>query len=100
MVAGTDFEAEGLLGGLTGKAREARLALLSDLADDGVPLEELKKAVEENRLVLLPVERVFGAGGERYTAADIAEGAAQDGDFLMRFLSARGADVSSKILGA
>src|SRR4051794_8027226 len=93
MVAGTDFEAEGLLGGLTGKAREARLALLSDLADDGVPLEELKKAVEENRLVLLPVERVFGAGEERYTAAEIAEGAGIERDFLVRLLQALGAPV-------
>src|SRR3954451_18212639 len=95
MVAGTDFEAEGLLGGLTGKAREARIALLSDLADDGVPLEELKKAVEENRLVLLPVERVFGAGEERYTAAEIAEGAGIERDFLVRLLQALGAPVPS-----
>ena len=73
-MAGIDFEAEGLLGGLTGKAREARLALLEELSESGFPLEELKRAVEENRLVLLPVERVFGGGEERYTAAEIAEG--------------------------
>jgi hypothetical protein len=29
MMAGIDFETEGLLGNLTGKAREARLALLN-----------------------------------------------------------------------
>src|SRR3954463_14985562 len=93
MVAGTDFEAEGLLGGLTGKAREARLALLSDLLEDGVPLEELKRAVEEDRLVLLPVERVFGAGEERYTAAEVADGAGLDVEFLGRLLQALGAPV-------
>src|SRR3954449_12841545 len=88
-----DFEAEGLLDGLKGKARKARLALLEDLAESGVPLEELKRAVEENRLVLLPVERVFGAGEERYTAAEIAEGAGIDEDFLVRLLQALGAPI-------
>ncbi|MGA6949198.1 MAG: adenylate cyclase regulatory domain-containing protein, partial [Solirubrobacterales bacterium] len=72
MKPGVDFEAEGLLDGLSGKAREARLGLLEDLAEDGVPLEELKRAVEEDRLVLLPVERVFEEGTERYTAQEIA----------------------------
>ena len=57
----------------TGKAREARLALLEELADQGVSLEELKRAVEEHRLVLLPVERVFDEGADRYTAAEMAE---------------------------
>ena len=90
---GIDFEAEGLLGGLRGKAREARLALLEELAESGVPLEELKRAVEENRLVLLPVERVFGAGEERYTAAEIAEGAGIGQEFLVRLLQALGAPI-------
>src|SRR3954449_4618469 len=90
-----DFEAEGLLDGLQGKAREARLALLEELAESGIPLEELKKAVEENRLVLLPVERVFGAGEERYTAAEIAEGAGIERDFLVRLLQALGAPIPS-----
>ena len=67
-MADIDFEAEGLLEGVTGKAREARLALLEELADDGVSLAELKRAVDENRLVLLPVERAFEEGSERYTA--------------------------------
>lgn len=92
-MAGIDFEAEGLLGGLTGKAREARLALLEELSESGFPLEELKRAVEENRLVLLPVERVFGGGEERYTAAEIAEGAGIGQDFLMRLLQALGAPI-------
>jgi adenylate cyclase len=92
-VAGTDFEAEGLLEGLTGRARDARLALLEDLEESGVPLEELKRAVEENRLVLLPVERVFGAGEERYTAAEVAEGAGIDQSFLVRLLQALGAPI-------
>jgi adenylate cyclase len=92
-MAGIDFEAEGLLGDLSGKARAARLALLTDLAEAGVPLEELKRAVEENRLVLLPVERVFDSGAERYTATEIAEGAGLGEDFLARLLQALGAPI-------
>ena len=88
-----DFEAEGLLEGLDGTAREERLALLSELADAGVPLEELKRAVEENRLVLLPVERVFESGTERYTPNEIAEGAGLELGFLLRLLQALGAPI-------
>jgi adenylate cyclase len=92
-VPDTDFEAEGLLEGLEGRARDARLALLRELADSGVPLEELKQAVEENRLVLLPVERVFHSGDERYSAAEIAEGSGLELDFLVRLLQALGAPI-------
>jgi adenylate cyclase len=95
-VAGIDFEAEGLLEGLDGKAREARLALLEELSYSGVPLDELKRAVEEDRLVLLPVERVFEPGTQRYTAAEIAEGAGIDQDFLMRLMQALGAPVPAE----
>jgi adenylate cyclase len=92
-VPGIDFEAEGLLNGLEGDAREARLALLKDLSDAGIPLEELKRAVEENRLVLLPVEQVFHAGDEHYSAAEIAEGSGLELDFLVRLLQALGAPI-------
>jgi adenylate cyclase len=92
-VADIDFEAEGLLRDLTGKAREARLALLEELADQGVSLEELKRAVEEHRLVLLPVERVFDEGSDRYTATEIAEKAGLEPQFLARLLQALGAPI-------
>ena len=39
---------------------------------------ELKRAVDEDRLVLLPVERVFEEGSERYTAQEIAASAGID----------------------
>ncbi|MGA8925234.1 MAG: adenylate cyclase regulatory domain-containing protein [Solirubrobacterales bacterium] len=93
MKPGVDFEAEGLLDGLSGKAREARLGLLEDLAEDGVPLEELKRAVGEDRLVLLPVERVFEEGTERYTAQEIAACAGLEDDFLVRLMRALGAPI-------
>jgi adenylate cyclase len=90
-MAGIDFEAEGLLGDLTGKAREARLALLRELADQGVPLEELRRAAEENRLVLLPVERAFDEGSDRYTVSELAEESGLERKFLERLLQALGA---------
>lgn len=93
MSSDIDFEAEGLLGDLKGNAREARLALLEELADQGVSLEELRRAVEENRLVLLPVERVFEEGEEQYTAAEIAEGSGLEAEFLVRLLQALGAPI-------
>jgi adenylate cyclase len=65
-----DFAAAGLLDGLEGDERAAREKLLDRLAADGFTLEELKAAVAEDRLALLPVERVLGG---RYTAAEIAE---------------------------
>ena len=41
-MAEVDFESEGLLEGVEGRAREARLKLLRELADEGVPLDELR----------------------------------------------------------
>jgi len=52
-----DLEAEGLLDGLEGETRKARARLLARLADDGVSVEELRRAIAEDRLVLVPVER-------------------------------------------
>jgi adenylate cyclase len=89
-VAEIDFEAEGLLEGLEGEARDARLALLRDLSDVGIPLEELKAAAAEGRLALLPVERVFEPDGERYTAKEIAERSGLSTEFVLRLRRALG----------
>jgi adenylate cyclase len=83
-MADTDFEAEGLLEGLEGRAREGRLKLLEELSAEGVPLEELKGAADEGRLALLPVERVLGGADRNYTPREIAEKAGIDLDFLKR----------------
>jgi adenylate cyclase len=72
-MAETDFEAEGLLEGLEGEAREARRELLQELADDGVSVEELRQAVAEDRLALLPVDRVLQGGRQRYTLEQALE---------------------------
>ena len=65
-----DFEAAGLLDGLEGPEREARRKLLEQLVAEGFSDRELKAAVEEDRLALLPVERVLGG---KYTAAEVEE---------------------------
>lgn len=54
-----DFEAAGLLTGLEGEERAARIRLLERLLADGFELDELKRAAAEDRLALLPVERVL-----------------------------------------
>ena len=72
-MAEIDFEAEGLLEGLDGEAKESRRRLLEELADDGVPIEELRQAVKEDRLALLPVERVLQGEGELYTQKQLLE---------------------------
>lgn len=76
-----DWQAEGLLEDLEGEAREARIALLSELHADGVPVEDLRQALEERRLALLPFERVLGEE-PHYSANDIARLTGLDYDFL------------------
>ncbi|HXD64833.1 MAG TPA: adenylate cyclase regulatory domain-containing protein [Solirubrobacteraceae bacterium] len=68
--AAMDFDAHGLLQDLEGEARDKRLRLLERLAAEGFSEPELVKAVKENRLALLPVERVLGG---TYTAAEVEE---------------------------
>jgi adenylate cyclase len=65
-----DFAGAGLLDGLDGDDRAARERLLKRLTDEGFKLDELKQAVEEDRLALLLVERVLGG---QYTAEEVAE---------------------------
>lgn len=86
----TDFEAAGLLDPLEGKAREARETLLAELEADGVSLDELREAVEEDRLALLPVERFLEGGGKRYTLVEVAEQAKVDPDFLVHLRGSLG----------
>lgn len=94
-----DYEAEGLLEGLDGPAREARLRLLSELAADGVGLEELRDAAAEGRLALLPVERVLGGEG-RYTADQVAQRAGLEPEFLRRQWRANGLAVPADDVAA
>jgi adenylate cyclase len=69
-----DFEAEGLLDGLEGEARSARIKLLTELyVDEGVDLETLKEEADANRLALLPADLVLGRSRDKYTPREIAE---------------------------
>jgi adenylate cyclase len=80
-----DWEAEGLLEGLDDpEARRARIALLDDLHAGGVGLDELREAVADNRLALLPVERILAGEGARYTAREVAERARVDPERVAR----------------
>src|SRR4051812_24886137 len=67
-----DFAAEGLLDGVEGAARAAREQLLRDLLNDGCTLDELRGAVEQDRLALLPAERLLRSE-ERYTLEEAAQ---------------------------
>ncbi|HKA66581.1 MAG TPA: adenylate cyclase regulatory domain-containing protein [Solirubrobacterales bacterium] len=89
-----DFEAEGLLDDLEGEARQARQALLQQLAAGGVTLEELREAVAAGRLTLLPVERALAGDGRRYTPREIAEISGLDLNLLQRFSAALGISYS------
>ena len=79
-----DWEAEGLLEGLDAPAREARRALLDELHGKGVPLEDLRRAVREDRLVLLPIELTL-LSAPRYTLEEIAERSGVGLDHLAAF---------------
>jgi adenylate cyclase len=67
-----EFAAAGLLDGFAGAARDARLALLRRLDDDGCTLEELCGAAEAGRLPLLPVERLLARRRRHSIRAGIA----------------------------
>jgi hypothetical protein len=67
-----DFQREGLLEDLDANEREARLDLLRQLAERGVGLDELKRAVEQDRLALLPIELVL-RDQRNYTFREYAE---------------------------
>jgi adenylate cyclase len=77
-----DFAAAGLLDGLEGDERAARLELLKRLAADGVGLDALRAAVDEDRLALLPLDRVLGA---RDSANEIEQREGIPAELLIRF---------------
>jgi adenylate cyclase len=68
--AAMDWDAEGLLDGLDADERASREQLLNRLHAQGISLDELRAAAMEDRLVLLPVERLLGG---RYTAEEVEE---------------------------
>jgi adenylate cyclase len=87
-----DFAAEGLLDGLDGEQRSERLALLRQLAGNGVPLSELRRSTHNGTIVFLPADRVI-VGDRRYTAVEIAQRAGVELDFLVAARRATGLPV-------
>ncbi|MGB2710734.1 MAG: adenylate cyclase regulatory domain-containing protein [Conexibacter sp.] len=84
-----DFAAEGLLDGIEDeRARDDRIALLTELLGEGVSLDELRRAVEEDRLVFLRVERLLGT--ERYTPREVGELVGIDPEQGLRYRQALG----------
>jgi len=86
----TDFQAEGLLDGLDGDARDARVRLLEALEADGATLDEIREASGEGRLALLPLERALAPPGARFRFAEMAERAGLEPEFLERLVRALG----------
>ena len=84
-----EFEAAGLLEGLDDGPREARLRLLEDLAADGVSIDDMRQALAEGRLALLPVERIR-AGEPRLTPREVAEAAGIPVEFFIAMRQAVG----------
>lgn len=76
-----DFAAEGLLDRLEGEARAERVALLEQLAGEGVPISELRRATASGTIVFLAADRVLGGSG-RFTAAEVAERSGVSQEFL------------------
>jgi len=87
-----DFAAEGLLDGLEGEQRAERVALLQQLADDGVSLAELRRSSAAGSIMYLPADRVI-VGSERYTAGQIAEMSGVEESFLIAARRAMGLPV-------
>jgi len=84
-----DFASHGLLEGLKGDARTARERLLTHLVQDGCTLEQLTKAVRENRLALVPVDRVLGG---THSAVEIERRTGLPAHMMIRIRQLHGLD--------
>ena len=93
------LETDSLVDGLEGEDRQARQRLLERLADQGFTQEQLQAAVAEERLVLLPVERILRGS---LTAEDIEQETGVSTDLLLRIRRASGlpqADSDAQVFG-
>ncbi|HEY7621204.1 MAG TPA: adenylate cyclase regulatory domain-containing protein [Solirubrobacteraceae bacterium] len=91
---GIDFAAEGLLDGLEGDARAARVELLEQLTADGVVLDDLRAATRDGRLVFLGAERVV-SGIPRYSTREVGARTGVRPEFIMALRRANGLPVPS-----
>jgi adenylate cyclase len=84
-----EFEREGLLEDLDERERAARLSLLRQLMDAGITMPELRAAVAEDRLALLPIQRLLDRNA-RYTLREYTELTGLSEEFLQRDYPALG----------
>jgi adenylate cyclase len=89
---GIDFAAEGLLDGLEGDERAARLELLEQLSTEGISLDELRAATRDGRLLFVGAERMV-SGIPRYSMRQVSERAGVPSDFVMALRRANGLPV-------
>jgi adenylate cyclase len=89
---GIDFAGEGLLDGLEGDERAARLELLEQLSSEGISLDELRAATRDGRLLFVGAERMV-SGVPRYSIRQVAERAGIPADFVTALRRANGLPV-------
>ena len=89
---GVDFAGEGLLDGLDGDARTARLELLERLEAEGASLDELRGGVRDGLLVFLLAEQLVD-GPPRHRLRDVADAAGVPLDLLVALRRANGLPV-------
>jgi adenylate cyclase len=86
-----DLEAEGLLDDLLDpRERAERITLVQHLLRRGVPLEDLRRAAVQGRLVMLAVERALDATGEAYTLTEVAARTRLDTEAVRRLRASFG----------
>src|SRR3954452_3577099 len=84
-----DWEAEGLLEGLSGKERDARVALLELLISEGFGLEDIKRAHGEGELLFLLTSRAIDVRTE-YTWDQLLERVNLPAELVERLIRAQG----------
>ena len=84
-----DYQAEGLLDRLDGRAREARLRLLERLFEAGIDLDQLKRAVAEDRVVVLSAEHALG-GDVRYSSRQVSDKTGVPLEYVLAIRRAQG----------
>jgi adenylate cyclase len=90
-----DFEREGLLSGLSSEGdRAARLDLLERLAAQGFSLADLKRAASEDRLALLPLDRLFE--DRRHSLAAVARETGLTEGYIARDYRALGLSIPER----
>jgi len=86
---GVDWAAEGLLDGLEGADRRARVELLEMLADEGVPIEDIRRSHAEGELLFLLAGRSIDIE-VRYTFAELVARSGLAAEVVERLIRAQG----------